>query len=116
MAASEDLASARAPRSVTRGAGIWALVLARGVGGCGGFDTAGADDVANGADAHNGVLDLLAVFRRDQVVHGEPLALAAHAFAGMAEVDARHFESLFADVFPHVHLGPVAEREDAHVL
>ena len=24
--------------------------------------------------------------------------------------------SLLADVFPHVHLGPVAEREDAHVL
>ena len=47
---------------------------------------------------------------------GSHWPLAADALAAVAEVDARHFELLFADVFPHVHLGPVAEREDAHVL
>ena len=34
----------------------------------------------------------------------------------MAEVNAGHLELLFIDVFPDVHLGPVGEREDAHVF
>src|SRR5204862_601772 len=29
---------------------------------------------------------------------------------------ARHFEFLLLDVFPHVHLGPIRERKDAHVF
>jgi hypothetical protein len=42
--------------------------------------------------------------------------LAAHAWALVGEIDVGHLEFLAADVFPDVHLGPVAEREHAHVF
>ena len=114
MAASEALSSAREPRSVTRAAAISAMM----------------SSTVRAGDSMQPVLMMSPMVRtrttrsltcspgfgRHEVVHRQPLALAADAFAGMAEVDARHFELLFADVFPHVHLGPVAEREDAHVL
>src|SRR6185295_14465895 len=41
---------------------------------------------------------------------------AADAISLVAEVDDRHFEFLALDVLPDVELGPVAEREDAHVF
>ena len=34
----------------------------------------------------------------------------------MAEVDRGHLKLLSLDVFPNIHLGPVGEGEDAHVL
>ena len=36
--------------------------------------------------------------------------------AAVAEIDARHLEFLALDVFPHIHLGPVAEWKHAHVF
>jgi hypothetical protein len=48
--------------------------------------------------------------------HGQPLAVAADAFALVAEINGRHFELFLFDVFPHVHFRPVGEREDAHVF
>src|SRR5439155_21059317 len=40
----------------------------------------------------------------------------AEHLALVREVDRRHFELLVVDVLPDVQLGPVREREDAHVL
>ena len=34
----------------------------------------------------------------------------------MTEIDARDLELLALDVFPHVHLGPIADGENAHVF
>ena len=46
----------------------------------------------------------------------QPLAPSTEAVATVAEVDVGYLEALLADVFPHVHLGPVGQREHAHVF
>ena len=65
MAASEALSSAREPRSVTRAAAISAMMSSTVCGGR--LDAAGADDVADGADADDEVFDLLAGLGRHEV-------------------------------------------------
>ena len=42
----------------------------------------------------------------------QPLPGTAEAITLVAEINARHFELLLADVLPDVHLGPIRERED----
>ena len=49
-------------------------------------------------------------------VTGTSRPLRAHDRARVREVDRRHREALARDVLPHVELGPVADREHAHVL
>jgi hypothetical protein len=115
IAASETLSSARvSPRSVISVAAISATTsVERDRGGA---HRAGARHVAHGAVAHAFVERLLAVDelheRRDRVEH----PVAAEDLALVGEVDRRHLEALGGDVLPHVELGPVREREDAHVL
>ena len=48
--------------------------------------------------------------------HRHDQAAAAHHRAAVRVVDGRHLELLARDVLPHVELGPVADREHAHVL
>src|SRR3954453_2075817 len=77
---------------------------------------AGAAHVADGPVAHAGGERLLAIDElhvgRQRVEH----AVAAEHLALVREVDRGHVEALLDDVLPHVELGPVAQREDAHVL
>src|SRR3954462_402489 len=85
-------------------------------GGRGRGDRAGAAHVADRAIADARVERLLAF---DQLHEGrqrveDPVAAEDPALVG--EVDRRDLEALLRDVLPHVELGPVAQREDAHVL
>jgi len=85
----------------------------------GGFDGAGAGGIADGAEADGHLLDLGLFFveqRNDAGAGVEELAVAVDDFALMAEVERGEWDVLLADVLPDVHLGPVAEREDAEVL
>src|SRR3954447_71956 len=85
-------------------------------GGRGRGDRAGAAHVADGAVADARAERLLALEelheRRQRVEH----PVAAEDIALVGEVDRRDLEALLRDVLPHVELGPVAQREDAHVL
>ena len=54
--------------------------------------------------------------RRRELRHRHQRAAAAHDRAPVREVDRRHLEPLARDVLPHVELGPVGDREHAHVL
>ena len=47
---------------------------------------------------------------------GQPHAVAAEDVALVGEVDGGHLDALALDVLPDVHLGPVGDGEDAHVL
>src|SRR3954452_18781095 len=79
-------------------------------------DGAGAAHVADRAVPDARAERLLAVDElhvgRQRVEH----AVAAEHLALVGEVDRGHLEALPDDVLPHVELGPVAQREDAHVL
>ena len=46
----------------------------------------------------------------------EPHAVATEDLTLVGEVDGRHLDALARDVLPDVHLGPVGDGEDAHVL
>jgi len=56
----------------------------------GDFDQAGADDVADGPDADDQFLHLLFFLGRQQIRDGQPLVVAADAFARVAEINRRH--------------------------
>src|SRR3970040_1175050 len=80
------------------------------------FDRAGAAYVAHGAEAHRHLLHRLALSRRRERRDRDQQAAAPRDGAAMREVDRGHLEALAGDVLPHVELGPVADREHAHVL
>ena len=115
MAASEIRSSARvAPRSVRVEAAtsttISAFVRGRGL------DGPGARHVADGAVAHEARLDGLVVARLAHRADREPHAVALEDLALVGVVERRERDVLAVDVAPDVDLGPVADREDAHVL
>ncbi len=58
----------------------------------------------------------LAVAQLDVIGDGVEHAVALEHLALVGEVDRRQLELLLADVAPDVELGPVREREHAHVL
>src|SRR3546814_16101587 len=58
----------------------------------------------------------LAVLRRRQRRHGRQQAPAAHHIAPVAVVDGWQRQLLALDVLPDIQLGPVRDREHAHVL
>src|SRR5262249_29411901 len=68
------------------------------------------------ADAHDQWFDFVAIPERKQIGHWQPLTVPANALPLMAEINRRHLEAFAADVFPDIHLRPVAERERAHVF
>src|SRR4051794_4263453 len=88
--------------------------VAQGAGGRG--DRARAAHVADRPVADALAERLLAVQElhvgRERVEH----SVAAEHLALVGEVDRRDLEALLGDVLPHVELGPVREREHAHVL
>ena len=114
MAASDVRSSARVcPRSVSRVAAVSAITSST-VGGRG-LDRAGDRHVAHGAVADGGLEHVLLV-RLQPLRGGEQHPVALEHLALVGEVDARHLQLLLADVAPDVELGPVGEREHAHVL
>src|SRR5437764_3666742 len=71
--------------------------------------------------AHRAVADarlerLLPVDQLDEGAERVEHAVALEHLAIVGEVDRRDLELLLGDVLPHVELGPVREREHAHVL
>ena len=46
----------------------------------------------------------------------QPLAVAANASAVMAEINCGNFELFLIDVFPDVHLRPIAQGKYAHMF
>ena len=115
MDVSEKASSARvAPRSVIRAAATSRMIVrhVRGVRA----DGAGAGHVAHGAVAHDHALDGLVRAVGQERAGGEPHAVAAEHVALVGEVDGRHLQVLALDVLPDVHLRPVGDGEDAHVL
>src|SRR3954471_17598795 len=85
-------------------------------GGRGRGDRAGAAHVADRAVADARVERLLALDELDEGRQRVEHPVAAEDPALVGEVDRRDIEALLRDVLPHVELGPVAQREDAHVL
>src|SRR5881628_1561126 len=81
-----------------------------------GLDRAGAADVADSAKAHRKLLDPFAGARWGDLRHRNEQAVAAQHRAAVGVVDGGHGEALALDVLPDVELGPVADREHAHVL
>jgi hypothetical protein len=88
------------------------LLHGRRVGG----HRAGAGDVAHGAEAHHLRFDGFAFARRGQIGQRHQQAVARNHLALVREVDRRQFQLFAGDVLPHVQLGPVRDREHAHVL
>ncbi len=110
-----------APRSVMVVVAVSAMILRDRVGVR--LDRGRAGDVADGAEAHLQVDDVLASLRRvgqpaagQRHVDRHDGALADDHRAGVGEIDDRQFELLALDVLPDVELGPVRDREDADVL
>jgi len=77
---------------------------------------AGADDVADGANPDDLLLHRFLLGRRHEIGHRQPLVVAANTRTFVTEVNAGHLQVLTLDVFPDIHLGPVGEREGAHVF
>src|SRR6185312_4221560 len=79
-------------------------------------DTAGARHVAYGAEADEVGERLLVRIALDElrgrIEHPVPL----EHLSLVREVDLRELEPLASDVLPHVELGPVRDREHAHLL
>ena len=115
MAASERRSSARvAPRSV-RVERPTSTTIDGEVGGIR-FDRAGAAHVADRAVADDAALDGLAGARRRELADRAPHAVARIHLALVREVQRRERDALALDVAPDVELGPVRDRERAHVL
>src|SRR5204862_4299158 len=74
------------------------------------FHRAGAADVAYRPEAHRKFFALLAGFRDEEI------PILPHDLAPVRVVERRHRELLALDVLPDVELGPVRDREHAHVL
>src|SRR5262249_3388110 len=70
----------------------------------------------DGADADNEFFDRVVRSEEQQITDRQPLAVAAETATRMAEIDARHFERVAFDVFPHIHLRPVAQWKHSHVF
>src|SRR5687768_14719961 len=79
-------------------------------------DGAGAGHVAHGAIADGHALHLLVVADVEERVDRHVHAVAPEDLTLVGVVDAGHLQLLVGDVLPDVHLGPVGDREDAHVL
>src|SRR4051794_5470494 len=82
---------------------------------------AGAHGTRAGHVAHGAVADplgerLLAVHALDEVRHGVEHPVALEHLPLVGHVEAGDLELLGEDVLPDVELGPVGEREHAHVL
>ena len=75
-----------------------------------------AGHVAHRAVAHRGREHLLAVAPRQELGRRVEHPVALEHLALVREVDRGDLEVLAADVLPHVQLGPVRDREHAHVL
>src|SRR3954463_10245706 len=80
------------------------------------FNRARAADVAHGAETDRDLLYHFVRTRRRDRRHRHDQAAAAHDGTAVRVVDGRHFQLLARDVLPYVELGPVADREDPHVL
>ena len=115
MPASEIRSSARvAPRSVSRDTAVSAITSDDGARQR--LDAAGAGDVADGAEPHRLLEDLLVLARLQVLVHGQQHPVALEHLAAVGVVDRRQLDLLGADVGPDVELGPVGQREHADVL
>src|SRR5467141_777819 len=88
------------------------------LGGCcrGGFHRAGAADVADGTKAYRQLFDGLPFARRGDVRDRQEEAVPAHDGPAVRIINGGNGEPLARDVLPDVELGPVADREHAHVL
>src|SRR4051794_29395114 len=85
-------------------------------GGRGRRHRAGAAHVADRAVANARAERLLALDELDEGRQRVEHPVAPEDLALVGEVDRRHLEALAGDVLPDVELGPVAQREHAHVL
>ena len=104
-----------APRSVTSRASVSATIVADVAGGR--FDRAGAGDVADGAEAHRRVSTVSPARGGVSGVTGTSRPLRAHDLRAGARSRSTAAAMLLAlDVLPDVELGPVGDREHAHVL
>src|SRR6266513_4088649 len=81
-----------------------------------GFDRAGAADVADRAEAHRDLLHRFPVPWRRERRHRHEQTAAAHDPTAMRVIDRGHVQVLALDILPDNELGPVADREHAHVL
>src|SRR5690242_11521976 len=77
---------------------------------------AGARHVAHCPVAHARLERLLAVDQLDEVAQRVEHPVALEHLTLVRVVDRRDLEVLLGDVLPHVELGPVRDREHAHVL
>src|SRR5690606_5772382 len=84
-------------------------------GGCG-LHTAGQRQVADSAEPHGALGDLLAGLERVELRLAQQHAVALEDAALVGVVDRGDLDALLADVVPDVELGPVRQREDPHVL
>ncbi len=115
MAASLTRSSARvSPRSVTRVAAISPTTSSSVAGGR--AHRARARHVADGAVADRHALRRLAVEQLDVLGDRVEHPVAGEHLALVGEVDRGQLEPLRRDVLPDVELGPVGDREHAHVL
>ncbi len=115
MAAAVARSSARvSPRSVIRVCGDLGHDLLDRRGGR--LDAARDGQVAHRAEANGGLEDLLARHQVDVLGGRVEHPVAAEDPALVREVDRRQLDVLAGDVLPDVELGPVRDREDAHVL
>ena len=115
MPASEIRSSARvAPRSVSRDTAVSAITSETVAGVR--LDAAGAGDVADGAEPHGLLDDLLVLARLQVLVHRQQHPVALEHVAAVCVVDRRQLDLLGADVGPDVELGPVGQREHPDVL
>src|SRR6267143_1683305 len=81
-----------------------------------GFDRASAADISDRAEAHRDLFHRFPRPWRRNRRHRNEQAAATHDRTAMHVVDRGHVQALALDVLPDVELGPVADREHAHVL
>src|SRR6476619_4112336 len=81
-----------------------------------GVDRPGARHVTDGAVAHEPGLDRLVASGLAHRADGEPHAVPVDDLALVGVVERRERDVLALDVAPDVDLGPVADREDPHML
>src|SRR5262249_31923883 len=79
-------------------------------------NTPGARHVPDGTEANGGDERLLVRVALDELRGGVEHAVAREDLAFVREVDGRQLELLSGNVLPDVELGPVRDREAAHLL
>ena len=85
-------------------------------GGCGGEVGPGAGGVTDGAEAHGHFLWDFVGLKLNKIGHSHDHPVTNNAVTFMGEVEIGQRNLFGKDVLPHVHFGPITQREDPEMF